>query len=128
MIFLEREPLVVEDTKQHEIKDIHNAQLIFYAFINHRIKGPYTIDQLISLYVFNELHDDIIYLKPASQLSMKDWFPIKSPYPNADRDSYVHLESEYPELFDKFVEPIIDGAIQQIGPFQIPTQQKKQLY
>lgn len=101
----------------NKIKDIHNAELIYYMCDNNRIKGPYNIDQLISLYITNQIHDETIHLQCASKYNLRNsWFPIVIPTLERSRDDYLHLESQDPELFDKLIKPILDGDIQQIGP------------
>ncbi len=111
-----------------QIKQMHDIRFIYYIHDDNMIRGPYTIDQLISLYVFKQIHSNTIHIKSASELHRREWFEIVIPIPLISEPSaYVSLKGKFPEIYDQFIKPIISGDLGQIGPAPTDRPQQKQI-
>eukprot|EP01083_Nonionella_stella_P180685 644931_1 len=113
------------------IKPMHNTRLICYVYDGGKIKGPHTCDEIISLYVYNQIQDDILYISSAT--ANKKWYKLEIPRGITWRNKiklgaeYLKKNSEiktkFPELYNALIINIIKGKLTKIAPpLEIPEE------
>eukprot|EP01083_Nonionella_stella_P305989 1069781_1 len=113
------------------LKPMHNTELICYIYDGGRIKGPHTCDEIISLYVYNQIQDDILYISSAT--ANKKWYKLEIPRGITWRNKvklgaeYLKKNSEiktkFPELYNALIINIIKGKLTKIAPpLEIPEE------
>eukprot|EP01083_Nonionella_stella_P176502 617760_1 len=126
-------------SKDTMIKPMHNTRLICYVYDGGKIKGPHTCDEIISMYVYNQIHDDIIYICDSfwgGKGTQCSWFQLDIP-PYIPLDKRFDLGPEYlekniliklrfPQLYDGLIINVIKGKIRKIArPLPIPEVPKR---
>eukprot|EP01083_Nonionella_stella_P305990 1069782_1 len=118
-------------SKDTMIKPMHNTRLICYVYDGGKIKGPHTCDEIISLYVYNQIQDDILYISSAT--ANKKWYKLEIPRGITWRNKvklgaeYLKKNSEiktkFPELYNALIINIIKGKLTKIAPpLEIPEE------
>eukprot|EP01083_Nonionella_stella_P097579 274292_1 len=125
--------------KNIPVKPMHNTRLICYIYDGGKIKGPHTCDEIISMYVYNQIHDDIIYICDSfwgGKGTQCSWFQLDIP-PYIPLDKRFDLGPEYlekniliklrfPQLYDGLIINVIKGKIRKIArPLPIPEVPKR---
>eukprot|EP01083_Nonionella_stella_P214908 773954_1 len=121
-------------SKDTMIKPMHNTRLICYVYDGGKIKGPHTCDEIISLYVYNQIQDDILYISSAT--ANKKWYKLEIPRGITWRNKvklgaeYLKKNSEiktkFPELYNALIINVIKGKVTKIDPpLKIPEDVQK---
>eukprot|EP01083_Nonionella_stella_P079724 218881_1 len=127
------------------IKPMHNTRLICYIYDGGKIKGPHTCDEIVSLYVYNQIQDDIIYISSAT--ANKEWYKLEIPPSDIWDDilyDYSHgegadlelgeeyleknneIKTKFPELYNALIINVIKGKVTKIDPpLKIPEDVQK---
>eukprot|EP01084_Bolivina_argentea_P059779 109210_1 len=125
------------------IYEDHDRQKLYYIYNDHQILGPYTTNEIITVYVRRKIKfDTIIYITKATQCK---WYRLQIPQnvsidqQNARRKSQLErmtsknkikaileaneeIKNHIPDIFTNLVENIINNKIK---PVIVPTQTPK---
>eukprot|EP01083_Nonionella_stella_P000725 2069_1 len=134
---IEFRPVPLMERVKAPVKPIHNTQLIFYIYFDSKINGPLTCDEIISLYVYNQIQEDTIYIVSATTGDIdNEWHKLEIPHnwtgladlsPADWSGAFTKIEEEFPQLYEALIMNIFSGELKKIGPppLTIPEEVQK---
>eukprot|EP01083_Nonionella_stella_P079725 218882_1 len=133
----EAEHKLIEYLWSKTIKPIHDTRLLCYIYDGGKINGPHTCDEIIALYVYNQIQDDIIYIASANQ-KRQLWHKLEIPPRNRPSemsmfafaqeylDKNIEIKENFPELYDGLIINVLTHKTAKITPpLKIPEDVQK---
>eukprot|EP01083_Nonionella_stella_P112266 330037_1 len=119
-----------------DIEPYHDITQLHYILHNHRINGPYTINEITSLYVYKQIKSgETLYISSADGTSA--WLELQIPEKTAQIDDEYYnelatknsqIKTAYPKLYASLVEHTMSGKLLPVRPPQeIPEKERKEM-
>eukprot|EP01083_Nonionella_stella_P214907 773946_1 len=122
-----------------DIEPYHDITQLHYILHNHRINGPYTINEITSLYVYKQIKSgETLYISSADGQS--EWLELQIPENmmdiTGDPGEAIHdlltknspIKKAYPKLYRSLVEHVMLGKIRPVqAPHEIPEKERKEM-
>eukprot|EP01084_Bolivina_argentea_P147079 257376_1 len=127
----------IKQLNKNPIKETYSIKSLYFIYNDHKICGPYDIDQIIMLYVKRRLKSNKLYIKSAAAED-GDWQKIQLAHNMyarvSDKDQIrmntikdclkanEQIKVLYPELYTNLIENTINGTLRQVDvPTTVPT-------
>eukprot|EP01084_Bolivina_argentea_P288639 495455_1 len=109
-----------------KVKNMHQAKLLYFVYNSGKTNGPYTANEILTLYVKRKFKGNNLYVMAAN--GEKEWSKIPLRWRDAKKDSadLDKIEKKYPDLYETVSQPILFGAVEHIVfPENIPKEENK---